>query len=189
MEPESSLGGRAGRAPGPDTRVLLRQDSVFLESEDGVFLRSGAGDFFIKGQWVHPLLSRLARALAGGATLRELCQGLPEERARVVSALVRSLADRDFVRTLDDEPDGLLDAAEESYFAEQLAYLSHHTRTPRAALRRVRDARVAVLGAASDAGPGTGAWSAVRTLARNGVGHLALLSGAPEAGPGNADDR
>lgn len=175
--------------PGPDTRVLLRQDSVFLESEDGVFLRSGAGDFSIKGQWVHALLSRLARALAEGATLRELCQGLPEERARVVTVLVRSLADRDFVRTLDDEPDVLLDAAERSRFAEQLAYLSHHTRTPRAALRRVRDSRVAVLGGdgtgtGAGAGSSPGAWSAVRTLARNGVGHLALLSGAPTAGAG-----
>lgn len=185
MEPKD---GR--EEPGPDVRVLLRQDSVFLESEDGVFLRSGAGEFFIKGPWVYPLLSRLARVLAEGATLRELCRGLPEERACVVSVLVRSLAERDFVRTLDDEPDGLLDAAERSRFAEQLAYLSHHTRMPRAALRRVRDSRVAVLGGA---GPGTrggtgsdtGARSAVRTLARNGVGHLALLGGEPAAGSGS----
>ncbi|MET9468584.1 TOMM precursor leader peptide-binding protein [Streptomyces sp. NPDC006544] len=159
---------------------MLRQDSVFLEAEDGVFLRSGAGDFFIKGPWAYALLSRLARVLAGGATLRELCRDLPAERARVVSTLVRSLADRDVVRTLDDEPDGLLGAAEQERFAEQLAYLAHHTRAPRAALRRVRDARVAVLGGTASA------WSAVRTLARNGVGHLAFLDGAPAPAPAPA---
>ncbi|MFG2623044.1 TOMM precursor leader peptide-binding protein [Streptomyces sp. NPDC048507] len=163
---------------GPDTRVFLRQDSVFLESEDGVFLRSGAGDFYIKGASAYAWLSRLAGDLAGGTTLRELCEGLPQERAGVLSGLVRHLADKEFVRILDDEPDHLLGADEQERFAEQLAYLAHHTRTPRTALRRVRDARVAVLGGH---GPESGAWSAVRTLARNGVGHLALLGGTPPA--------
>ncbi|MFB0627085.1 hypothetical protein [Streptomyces sp. AB3(2024)] len=160
----------------PDTRIFLRQDSVFLESEDGAFLRSGAGDFYIKGSSAYAWLSRLAGDLAAGTTLRELCDGLPEERAEVLSGLVRHLADKEFVRSLADEPQDLLDAEERECFAEQLAYLAHHTRTPRRALRRVRDARVAVLGGN---GPGSGAWSAVRTLARNGVGHLALLGGAP----------
>lgn len=164
--------------PGLDTRIFLRQDSVFLESEDGVFLRSGAGDFFVKGPSAYTWLSRLARDLASGTTLRELCEGMSEERARVLSGLVRHLADKEFVRLLADEPDALLDAAERERFAEQLAYLAHHTDTPRAALRRVRDARVAVLGGS---GPGTGAWTALRTLARNGVAHLALLGPAPAA--------
>ncbi|MFE3761159.1 hypothetical protein ACFXPI_05265 [Streptomyces sp. NPDC059104] len=167
----------------PDTRIFLRQDSVFLESEEGAFLRSGAGDFYIKGSSAYAWLSRLAGDLAGGTTLRELCDGLPEERADVLSGLVRHLADKEFVRSLADEPEDLLDADEQERFAEQLAYLAHHTRTPRGALRRVRDARVAVLGGN---GPGSGAWSAVRTLARNGVGHLALLGGAPPASDGSA---
>ncbi|MFD7031965.1 TOMM precursor leader peptide-binding protein [Streptomyces sp. NPDC059917] len=170
--------------PGPDTRIFLRQDSVFLESEDGVFLRSGAGDFFVAGPQAYAWLSRLARDLAGGTTLRELCGDLPEERAGVLSGLVRHLAGNGFVRLLADEPDTLLDAAEQEAFAEQLAYLAHHTDTPRAALRRVRDARVAVLGGS---GPDAGARAAVRTLARNGVGHLALLGPARTASGAGAD--
>lgn len=167
MTPESGQ-----RELDPDAQVFLRQDSVFMESEDGVFLRSGAGDFYIKGASAYGWLSRLAQDLATSTTLRKLCEGLDEERARVLSGLVRHLADKEFVRTLAAEPDGLLDAGEQDRFAEQLAFFAHHTVTPRAAFRRVREARVAVLGGE---GTRTGAAAAVRTLARNGVGHLAVL--------------
>ncbi|MFJ6867536.1 hypothetical protein ACIQRS_25555 [Streptomyces termitum] len=151
-----------------------------MESDDGVFLRSGAGDFYLKGASAYGWLSRLAPVLAAGTTLREVGEGLAPERAAVLDGLVRHLVDQRFVRALAEEPGDLLDAAERETFAEQLAYLAHHCRTPHAALRRVRDARVAVLGA--EAGE-SGATAAARTLLRNGVGHLALLGARPDALP------
>ena len=164
----------------PGTRIFLRQDSVFFESEGGVFLRGGTGEFFVRGGSAYGWLSRLAPALAAGTTLGELCDGLDEARARTIGDLVRTLADKGFVRTLAAEPDDLLSVAEQDRFAAQVSFLAHHSDRPHAAFRQVRDARVIVVGGEA------GALAAARTLLRNGVAQLALL-GPVSADPGCAD--
>ncbi|MEU3349646.1 TOMM precursor leader peptide-binding protein [Streptomyces sp. NPDC006700] len=155
-----------------ETRIFLRQDSVFLAANGGVFMRSAKGNFYIKGDTAYGWTSALAPQLAKGTTQRELCAGLDPQRARIVSGLVHNLMDSGLVAPLDPEPEGLLTPAELTLFAPQIAFLAHHTTAPHHAMRRVRDVRVAV------AGEGEEAATAARTLLRNGVGHVALLGSA-----------
>lgn len=62
----------------------------------------------------------------------------------------------------------MLDAETSAAFAEQIAFFAHHTDTPKAAFRTVRDARVLLVG------DGPCAASAARLLLRNGVRRVAL---------------
>ncbi|WP_433545101.1 TOMM precursor leader peptide-binding protein [Streptomyces sp. CA-294286] len=164
--------------------LFLRQDAVFLEAPDGVLLRGGRGDFFLKGKAPYRWLVALAPALSAGRTQDELCEGLDAGRRAAVERIVGQLVEGGFVQRRRGEPDALVDPAAQQTYAEQIAFLAHHTETPLAAFRRIRSGRVLVVG------EGESARAAVRMLLRNGVGRVALCGGpAPDAAsPGPVPD-
>ncbi|MFE6619055.1 TOMM precursor leader peptide-binding protein [Streptomyces sp. NPDC057740] len=155
--------------------LFLRQDAAFLETPEGVLLRGGGEDFFLKGTSAYRWLTALAPALSVGCTAERLCAGLDADRAAAVRRLLAQLVRSGFLRVRRVEPEGVLDAATRSRFAEQISYLAHHTDTPQAAFRKVREARVLVVG------EGPGAASAVRLLLRNGVRQVALCGSVDDA--------
>lgn len=161
-----------------EEELFLRQDAAFLETPEGVLLRGGGEDFFLKGKSAYRWLTALAPALSVGCTPERLCAGLDAERGTAVRRLLAQLVQSGFLRVRRVEPAGVLDEATRSRFAEQLAFLAHHTDTPRAAFRKVREARVLAVG------DGPAAASAVRLLLRNGVRQVALCGSVDEAPDG-----
>ncbi len=158
--------------------LFLRQDAAFLETPEGVLLRGGGEDFFLKGKSAYRWLTALAPALSVGCTAERLCAGLDADRAAAVRRLLAQLVRSGFVRVRRVEPEGVLDAATRSRFAEQISFLAHHTDTPQAAFRKVREARVLAVG------EGPAAASAVRLLLRNGVRRVALCGSVDDAPEG-----
>ncbi|MCX4670902.1 hypothetical protein OG453_30115 [Streptomyces sp. NBC_01381] len=153
---------------GSNEELFLRQDAAFIEAPGGVLLRGSSEDFFLKGGSAYRWLTALAPALSRGCTEERLCAGLDEERAAAVSRLLGQLASSGFLRARRVEGDDVLDAETSAAFAEQIAFFAHHTDTPKAAFRTVRDARVLLVG------DGPCAASAARLLLRNGVRRVAL---------------
>ncbi|MFE0134379.1 hypothetical protein ACFWY6_22870 [Streptomyces sp. NPDC059037] len=166
---------------GSKEELFLRQDAAFVEAPGGVLLRGSSEDFFLKGGSAYRWLTALAPALSRGCTEGQLCAGLDEERAAAVSRLLGQLASSGFLRARRVEGDDVLDAETSAAYAEQIAFFAHHTDTPKAAFRTVRDARVLLVG------DGPCAASAARLLLRNGVRRVALCrvaAGSDDDAPG-----
>lgn len=161
-----------------EEELFLRQDAAFLETPDGVLLRGGEEDSFLKGRSAYRWLTALAPALSAGCTPERLCAGLDAEREAAVRRLLAQLVQSGFLRVRRVEPQGVLDPATRSRFAEQISFLAHHTDTPQAAFRKIRQARVLAVG------DGPAAASAVRLLLRNGVRQVALCGSFDDAPDG-----
>ncbi|MFJ9616003.1 hypothetical protein [Streptomyces noursei] len=123
-------------------RPRLRGDVYFTAMPDGAFVRSTRGSVFLKGASVHRLLTALAPALTGAATLTELLAAVPTPQRPSVRKLVGTLLERGFVRdTGSDLPHSLDDDAAERY-AGPVQFIDSFTDS---AARRFQDFRAARL--------------------------------------------
>ncbi|MFG3052562.1 hypothetical protein ACGFZP_16610 [Kitasatospora sp. NPDC048239] len=161
-------------------RVKLRPGTHLASVRQGVYVSRAGRSFVLAGP---PALygvldSRLAE-LTDGTDLEALVAAFGDEAARpVLDRVVRALLDHDVLLDLDALTTPPPDRATAARYAEVLAYLEAHSGDPYRDFARLRAARVRVLG------EGPAAVTAVRSLARHGIGAVT----DPVAGPDVPDD-
>ncbi|WP_274917857.1 hypothetical protein [Streptomyces sp. WZ-12] len=154
-------------------RPRLRGDVYFAAMPDGAFVRSTRGSLFLKGASVHRLLTALAPALTGAATLDELLAAVPDPQRPPVRQLVGTLLERGFVRDTGSDRPHTLGAAEAERYAGPVQFIDYFTDS---AERRFQDFRAARLVCVCGPDAARGFLSALTDC---GAGELTLV--LPEA--------
>ncbi|MFK0293477.1 hypothetical protein ACIQU6_23765 [Streptomyces sp. NPDC090442] len=154
-------------------RPRLRGDVYFAAMPDGAFVRSTRGSLFLKGASVHRLLTALAPALTGAATLDELLAAVPDPQRPPVRRLVGTLLERGFVRDTGSDRPHTLDADEAERYAGPVQFIDYFTDS---AERRFQDFRAARLVCVCGPDAARGFLSALTDC---GAGELTLV--LPEA--------
>jgi bacteriocin biosynthesis cyclodehydratase domain-containing protein len=165
-----------------DTRPRIRRDVLFTQTANGVLFHAPGGGFRVTAKSAYKIADLLMPYLDGSRRLGDLCADLPPGHRQMVGTMVKSLFDRGFAR---DVPAGdadlvrtLLSEAEAAEFSAQLAYIDHFQNGAAGRFRRLRDARIAVVGDDLVA-----RWCAL-ALIRNGCAQVDAPPGI--TAPGNA---
>ncbi len=127
-------------------RPRLRHDVVFAESTEGVFLRHSDNGFVLKGRSAYRLVSSLTPHLTGEHSVEELCAGLGDAQTAMVTATIRTLLDRGFVRDRGREPDVVLAPAVKARFQRQISLVEHYVDGAVGRFAAFRQTRVLLIG-------------------------------------------
>ncbi|MBB6350127.1 bacteriocin biosynthesis cyclodehydratase domain-containing protein [Nonomuraea muscovyensis] len=161
-------GAAAPAAPLAFVRPRLRHDVVFADTgRDGAFLRHSDGGFVLSGRTAYAWLSALSSHLDGTHTVAELCEGLTDERQKIVRDVIGTLLDRGFVRDAVTHP-RTLPARTAETFARQLEFIAHYADDEHRRFARFRDARILL------AGDDEIVTVAAANLLRNGAARVAV---------------
>lgn len=145
-------------------RPKLRHDVVFLETPAGAYLRGADAAFVLKGRSAYRWLTTLSPYLTGEHSLEELCAGLDNGQRQTVSALVRALVARGFVK--DSAARTAIPAPLARCFHSQIDFIDHFADDATGRFLRFHRSRV-VLG-----GTGPTLLAAAVGLVRNGCGSV-----------------
>lgn len=141
---------------------------VFADTgRDGAFLRHSDGGFVLSGRTAYAWLSALSSHLDGTHTVAELCEGLTDERQKIVRDVIGTLLDRGFVRDAVTHP-RTLPARTAETFARQLEFIAHYADDEHRRFARFRDARILL------AGDDEIVTVAAANLLRNGAARVAV---------------
>ncbi|RKN47660.1 hypothetical protein [Micromonospora endolithica] len=161
-------------------RPRLRHDVVFAESADGVFLRHSDNGFVLKGRSAYRLVSSLTPHLTGEHSVEDLCTGLGDAQAAMVTATIRTLLDRGFVRDRGREPDVVLAPEVKARFQRQISFVEHYVDGAVGRFAAFRQSRVLLIGR------GEVVDAAALALLRNGLLRVHLSRPAGAARPSRA---
>ena len=148
---------------------IKRTTESFKSPEGDVYLRRPSSERDVKIEKPRELDERLLEALDGGHTLEQLRAEFGDE---LVDDTISQLQELEVIEDAAD--DDLIDPTEYARFDRQLRYFSDIARgglVPSECQRRLREAKVAVLGVG-----GLGGWTAM-ALATCGIGELWLIDG------------
>jgi hypothetical protein len=147
-------------------RPRLRGDVRYVECPEGVYVHAQGGACILKGTQTYEWLSRLAPHLTGERTLDELVEPLAAQHRTMVQRLVGMLSEQRFiVDAVGDEPH-LLDADEQRVYAAEIAFIRYGLDCAWRRFQRVRQARIALIGAGPVVGAllAAGLWSGWRDV-------------------------
>lgn len=179
MSLDTEVAGRPQDVVGDAPTLRARQDLLFAETREGVLVRWGTSGYVLKGKTAYRWLSTVLPLLDGTHTLDELVDGLDEGRAASVRQIVRSLQERGVVHAGSGRAPGA--SAADDGLDDQLAYVAHVVPDADAAMTRVRDAAVRVVG------DGPVADACVAALVANGFEDVRCAPGTVAA-PAVADE-
>lgn len=151
-----------------DTLLRLRADAYYMPVRDGVWIRTTTGSFTLRGANAAAWVQQLAPLLDRGVRQEELFAALKPAQVDYVRKLIGALAAHKVVRSEPDTEDPVFAEA----FAQQMEFLRHFTPDAQAALHRVRDTPVAVVGDAN---------LLAAALAESGFADIALVGTEPDA--------
>ncbi|MER6050393.1 hypothetical protein ABT168_23600 [Streptomyces sp. NPDC001793] len=143
METEPQARRREAAPATGAVRPRLRGDVYFTATSDGTFVRSARGNslsLLFEGASVHRLLTALAPALTGAATLEELLTDVPAPQRPSARQLIGTLLERGFARDAGSDLPHTLDDEEAERYAAQVQFIDCFADS---AERRFQDFRAA----------------------------------------------
>lgn len=147
--------------------LRVRDDVIFARSSHGTLIHNADEGFEVKGVEGFSLVRRLFTALDGRKTGEHILEDLPGADRSRANALIKALDRHGFLLRVPAEFRDISPEVREA-FASQMSYLLHFSADPGPGFRRIRDAKILVVGE----GPAA-AW-AVIGLMRNGFTHLTV---------------
>jgi hypothetical protein len=151
---------------------MLRPGLLCVEVEKGSYVERGTSSFLVKGRRLHPVVSRLLRALDGRRTLGELEAALPDKLQPLFETLLQQLQVHDMVMEGPAEPE-----AGDHPNGSTLSFLQERSSRWREAFSDWSRLPITVGGSPALVPP------LARSLTASGAGNLRILAGS--AGPGD----
>jgi hypothetical protein len=128
-------------------RPRLLNDVRFAECEEGVYLHSDRGSFVLAGNSTYAWMDRLAPFLTGEYTLEEISGDLPTAHGEMVRKFIAALAEQGFITDARTDRPHTLTTAEQSEYAEEIAFVRYGFDSAEWRFQQWREARVLVVGA------------------------------------------
>lgn len=169
-----------------EAQPSVKRDVIFARTEDGVIFHNASTGFQVAGHTAYEFARKIMPHLDGRTPVVEIRDALPAQHRQTFLSLLASLTHYGFVRTEEPGDDAVpIPDRVANHFAPQINYIGHYRGGARRRFRRVRAARIVVLG-----NDDTARW-VVLGLLRNGfpsVGAEVTLLEADDAGASIVDE-